>query len=106
MEKIATIAYLNDNPMAWIVKEGEVEFVIQLKEGIKMIQLSDESMGAINRLLETSQCLHTALVRSPMWEFVKTEPVILQWINALSQTESVLKPKPPNEEGRLYGTKA
>ena len=53
-----------------------------------MFNLQEEP---INRLMETSQHLHGQLVRSPLWEMLKTEPSIMNWIKALGDVESEIK---------------
>ena len=47
--------------------------------------------SSIEKLLETSQRLHGSLVASPVWELIKTEPVIMDWMNSLSDIESQIK---------------
>jgi hypothetical protein len=53
-----------------------------------MFQIKEDSM---QRLMETSQHLHGSLVASPLWEMLKTEPVIANWIAALGEVESQIK---------------
>lgn len=57
-----------------------------------MFQIQEDSM---HRLMKASQHLHGSLVSSPLWEMLKTEPVIVQWISALNEVESQIKPKEP-----------
>jgi hypothetical protein len=58
-----------------------------------MFQIREDSM---QRLMEASQQLHGALVSSPMWELLKNEPVIVSWINALSEVETQIKQEQAN----------
>jgi hypothetical protein len=63
-----------------------------------VLQVTDESL---ERLLETSQTLHGKLVTSPLWEMIKTEPVIVQWLGALGDVESQLKKKHESPDDKL-----
>lgn len=69
------------------------------------VMYPDKLPDALNNLLESSQRLHGELVRSVVWNLIKDEPIIVQWMNSLREVESILKPSPP-EETKLYGTQA
>lgn len=62
-----------------------------------MFQMQEQS---ITRLLETSQELHGKLIASPLWELLRTEPVIVNWISALNAVDAQLKKEqaPPDVE--------
>lgn len=53
-------------------------------------QIKDESIA---RLMENSQLLHGKLVASPLWEMLKTEPLIVSWIQSLDEVDRQMKPK-------------
>lgn len=50
---------------------------------------------SMEHLMEASRQLHGQLVASPLWELLKTEPVIVQWITALNEVDLQIKPKEP-----------
>ena len=60
-----------------------------------MFQIKEDSM---QRLMEASNHLHGALVASPLWEMLRTEPVVANWINALGEVESQIKQKEPEND--------
>ena len=53
-----------------------------------MFQIKEDSM---QRLMDASEQLHGSLVSSPIWEMLKDEPIIVSWINALSEVDSQIK---------------
>jgi hypothetical protein len=46
---------------------------------------------SLQRLMETSQVMHGKLVASPLWDLLKTDPEIMNWINSLSTVDSEMK---------------
>jgi hypothetical protein len=60
-----------------------------------MFQVAEDSLA---KLMEASQQLHGKLVASPLWGMLKDEPLIVNWINALSEIDSQFKKAqaPPN----------
>lgn len=49
--------------------------------------VNSELFDRVERMLEAAQALHGKLVSSPLWEMIKTEPVIVQWMNSLGELE-------------------
>lgn len=106
--KVEILAYLDDDtPVCWIIEHKGIYVILRrkpqfYKENRMPLTLPDSSKDAIQHLLECSQHLHGELVRSPLWELVKNEPVILHWMAALTQVEKLVNPQ-SEEDQKLYG---
>lgn len=50
-----------------------------------MYQIQEDS---IRRLQESSKKLHSFMVSSPVWNMIKNDPIIKDWIFALDEIDS------------------